>query len=174
MRIIDLSLTIYNGMETFPGDPEVRIDIVQNYKKHTWQLRHLSFGSHTGTHVDAFSHMDPQGISVDKIPLERFFCRAVAVERIDVLPVKTGLIFTRDTGVEALDSILTAKPPFVGGLISEALERKLLENKIVTYTNLTNLELLPINKEFLFCGLPLKIKDCDGSPVRAVAILDSI
>jgi len=174
MKIIDLSLTIYNGMQTFPGDPEVCINVVHNYQEHTWQLRNLSFGSHTGTHVDAFSHMDPQGGTLDQISLEHFFGRAVAVERIDVLPVLTGLIFIKDIGIEALNAILSAKPPFVGGLISQKLERKLLENKIVTYTNLTNLELLPVNKEFLFSGLPLKIKDGDGSPVRAVAILDSI
>lgn len=173
MKIIDLSLTLFSGMETFPGDPDVSIDIVQDYREYTWQVRKICFSSHTGTHVDAFSHMDPNGSKLDTLPLEHFFGKAVAVEQPYVLPRRVGLIFLKETGTEALDAILAAGPPFAGGQISEDLERKLLEKRIVTYTNLVNLELLPVNKEFIFCGLPLKIKDGDGSPVRAAAILDS-
>lgn len=173
MKIIDLSLTISAGMATYPGDPDVSIDVVQDYREHTWQVRKICFGSHTGTHVDAYSHMDPNGSTLDRIPLEHFFGKAVAVEQPFVLPRRVGLIFLNETDTEALDAILAAGPPFVGGLISEDLERLLLEKRIVTYTNLVNLELLPVNKEFIFCGLPLKIKDGDGSPVRAAAILDA-
>ena len=46
-----------------------------------------------------------------------------------------------------------------------------LGNNVVIVENLTNLELL-ISKSFIFSALPLKIKDGDGSPVRAVAIID--
>ena len=52
------------------------------------------------------------------------------------------------------------------------LEKALLENGILTYTNLINLDRLPRGEEFLFIGLPLNIKNGDGSPVRAVAILE--
>ena len=45
------------------------------------------------------------------------------------------------------------------------------KNEIVTVTDLVNLEKLPLGKQFMFYGLPLKIKDGDGSPIRAVAVL---
>ncbi len=45
-----------------------------------------------------------------------------------------------------------------------------LENNVVIVENLKNLDLL-LNKEFIFSALPLKIKQGDGSPVRAVAII---
>lgn len=45
-----------------------------------------------------------------------------------------------------------------------------LENNTVIVENLCNLEAL-IEKEFVFSALPLKIKNGDGSPVRAVAII---
>lgn len=53
------------------------------------------------------------------------------------------------------------------------LHKKLLcGNEIVVIENLTNLGLL--GKElFSFFALPLKHKDADGSPIRAIAILDS-
>ncbi|NND70068.1 MAG: cyclase family protein [Rhodothermales bacterium] len=42
--------------------------------------------------------------------------------------------------------------------------------EIVIVEGLTNLEKLP--PEFVFCGFPLNIKGRDGSPIRAVAIVD--
>jgi len=47
----------------------------------------------------------------------------------------------------------------------------LLQEKIPIYENLSNLGLLP-TKRFLFFGFPLNLKDCTGSPVRAVALVD--
>ena len=74
------------------------------------------------------------------------------------------------------NKLLKANPLFVaiemGVKWSVELERKLLQNKVITYTGLMNCNLLPKNKTFMFYGFPLKIKDGDGSPVRAVAILN--
>jgi len=46
----------------------------------------------------------------------------------------------------------------------------LLEEKVPIYENLANLNALPV-KRFLFAGFPLFLKDCTGSPVRAVALI---
>lgn len=46
----------------------------------------------------------------------------------------------------------------------------LLGAGVVLVENLTNLEAVPA-PSFLFAGFPLKIRDADGSPVRAVAII---
>ena len=86
-------------------------------------------------------------------------------------PSEINWICDEEVGIEILDKIKIANPNFVGGKISIELEKALLENEIITYTNLINLDKLPKGKEFLFIGLPLKIKKGDGSPVRAVAIL---
>ncbi|WP_254611185.1 hypothetical protein [Paenibacillus sp. JMULE4] len=74
--------------------------------------------------------------------------------------------------MEQFERIKQANPPFVGGNLTEAVERNLLAIGILTYTNLVNLELLPYGRSFMFYGFPLKIRHGDGSPVRAVAILD--
>jgi arylformamidase len=55
---------------------------------------------------------------------------------------------------------------------SLVVHRTLLAKNMVLVENLTRLETL-IGKEFDFSCLPLKIADADGSPVRAVAILES-
>ena len=52
------------------------------------------------------------------------------------------------------------------------LHKKLFwENEIVIIENLTNLDQLG-NGLFTFCALPLKYENADGSPIRAIAMLE--
>lgn len=172
MKVIDLSAPLYTDMDVFPGDPEVRIEVVHTYKENTWELRHLNMGSHTGTHVDAYSHMHEGKETLDEIPIERFFGKAQVVELCQDLPRELGLFFIEEVGIEEINKIIDLNPGFVGGNITEALERALLGKGIITYTRLINLELIPKGKTFMFYGLPLRIKSSDGSPVRAIAIIE--
>ncbi len=173
MKVLDLSVPIYSGMEVYPGDPEVIVKIAHTYEEKTWLLRKISFGSHTGTHVDAFSHMDKKGKTLDDIPLSSFFGRAYAVKTTDALPSQVGLIFKETVDIPIITAIISANPVFVGGgEITIPLQKALLQRGIITFTGLTNLDLLPEGKSFMFYGFPLKIKDGDGSPVRAVAVID--
>lgn len=172
MEIVDLSKEIYSGMEIFQGDPEVRVTVVQDYEKHSWQVRELHLGSHSGSHVDSFSHMHKGMDTIDKIPLERFFGKCQLLKIDDQFPKGIGLLFNEAIDEKILEKILIARPNFVGANMSEELERKLLINNIITYTDLINLDQLPLNTTFMFYGLPLKISGGDGSPTRAIAIID--
>ena len=53
------------------------------------------------------------------------------------------------------------------------VHHKFLSAGIILIENLTNLKSVDAD-EFIFCCLPLKIKDGDGSPVRAVAIINEM
>ncbi len=172
MQIIDFTKTIYHGMEVYPGDPDIKVEKVHQYDTHTWELRKLSLGSHTGTHVDAFSHMDKEGKNLDEIPLSHFIGPAERVEPEGLWPKNLGLLFSEEVSMRILDKLLKHKPSFVGGPLTQDLERALLKKQIITYTDLVNVENVPLNSTFLFIGLPLKIKEGDGSPVRAIGILD--
>lgn len=174
MRVIDLSLPIADGMHVYPGDPEVKVKIAHTYERHTWELRELSLGSHTGTHVDAPSHMHPGAATLDELPLERFFgpSRVVRIED-PTWPEDRGLFFAEAAGLECYDRLAALRPPFVGGVLSEELERALLGIGIVTYTGLQGLDRLPGGTDFIFYGFPLRIVSGDGSPVRAVAVVEN-
>jgi kynurenine formamidase len=50
---------------------------------------------------------------------------------------------------------------------------KLLSKEILLIENLTNIEKLP-DEGFMFCCFPLRIVNGDGSPVRAVGIIENI
>ena len=44
---------------------------------------------------------------------------------------------------------------------------------IIIYENLANLNQLPLKDTFMFYGFPLSLKGLDGSPVRAVGIVEN-
>jgi arylformamidase len=75
-KIIDISLMIEEGMITYPQNPAVVIERVQG-ETSTRSL--ISFGTHTGTHVDAPRHSFEHGAGINKIPLVKFMgsCRVL-------------------------------------------------------------------------------------------------
>lgn len=77
----DISVPISNGAAVYPGNPEIRIAPQQEIAKGgSSNVSLLSFGSHTGTHVDAPKHMFDDGQSVDKLPFDILMGPAVLVD----------------------------------------------------------------------------------------------
>lgn len=77
----DISVPISNGGAVYPGNPPIRIEPQQEMAKGgSSNVSSLSFGSHTGTHVDAPKHMVEGGESVDKLPLDVLMGPAVLVD----------------------------------------------------------------------------------------------
>jgi arylformamidase len=177
MKIIDLSAPLYDGMEVYPGDPEARIREVHTLEKEGWRLKYLQFSTHIGTHADAPSHMDKNGETIDTMPIGRFIGRTFLVKVGETFPRNAGLAFKDEVlGLGVFNKIAAAKPLFViaGNRCDFELEmeRKLLKAGILTMAGLINMEKLPTNKPFMFYGVPLKIRDGDGSPIRAFAVLE--
>lgn len=127
MKIIDLSQEIFVGMPVFDGHPNVAIDVVETHEqragiKHPTTIsptvHKLTFGEHTGTHVDAFNHFgsDLRERGIDTMPLEMFitsgFCldfshkgllepidtdeieTAIAAAKLQIRPNDTVLLYT--------------------------------------------------------------------------------
>ncbi|MBU6323090.1 MAG: cyclase family protein [Patescibacteria group bacterium] len=175
MKIIDLSLPIYTGMPVYSGDPEAKITLIQNLAENGWNMRRLEMNGHDGTHVNAQSHAVEDGKSLDDYPLERFAGKARIYKRGTPMDSSYGYVF-RDHNIEQADSdaIRKEKPRFVA-LAAEfefhtEVERELLKEDFVLFERLANTKELP--DEFHFYGMPLRIRDGDGSPVRAFAVVE--
>ena len=69
-KIIDITTPITPFTRVFPGDPKPAIERICTLEKEGCAVSRLSFGSHTGTHVDAPSHVISDGLPVDKLELE--------------------------------------------------------------------------------------------------------
>jgi arylformamidase len=70
-KIFDISVPVVNGGVVYPGNPEIRIEPHSELSRGaSSNLSRLSFGSHTGTHVDAPRHFLEAGSTVDRLPLD--------------------------------------------------------------------------------------------------------
>jgi len=82
-QIHDVSLSVKTGGLVYPGNPEILIEPQQAIARGAGaNVSRVSFGSHTGTHVDAAKHFFDDGQTVDDIPLEKLVgaARLIAVE----------------------------------------------------------------------------------------------
>jgi len=76
MKIFDISLPLDEKTPIYPGNPELKIVPKRGA---TSTHSEITIGSHTGTHLDAPSHVFAKGTSIDKIPLDNFYgkCRVL-------------------------------------------------------------------------------------------------
>jgi len=69
-RIIDLTYPITESMPVFPGDPGVEFARVAAIHEGGYSVTRVCIGTHTGTHIDARSHVLLDNRGVDSIPLD--------------------------------------------------------------------------------------------------------
>ncbi|MCG8331514.1 MAG: cyclase family protein [Chitinophagales bacterium] len=90
-EIIDLSQEIYDGMPVYKGLPAVHISVhatheewegIENPKTKTPAVLQLKMGEHTGSHVDALSHMSraQAGQTIDTMPLSMFYTEGICLD----------------------------------------------------------------------------------------------
>jgi len=217
MKITDLSLTIEEGMMTFPTHwhPVVEISILGRHGVEGRETRKLVLGTHIGTHADAPRHFIPQGKGIDQVPLDILvgparvlnFAPCQPLQEIDVHDLEARLgnntpsriilrtdwsehfgrmpfytqypFFTEnaaqwlvDRGVRliAMDTPSPDNPAHSRGTAKDSPNHKvLLGAGVVLVEYVCNLKSLN-SSDVELVVLPLKLKDCDGSPVRCIAI----
>lgn len=211
--LIDLTHTLEAGMPVYPGSEEPEVSRTAKIIKDGFRETRINMLNHTGTHVDCPAHLLEKGLSVDKLPVDRFYGPAFI---IDCRMGKSGKVIRKAfllqyeqklrqadfalfcTGWSQLWGIPqyfenypvldeTAAAYLAGFTLKgvgfdtpsadqvDTIElpnhKILLDANLILIENLANLVLL-IDKSFIFSCLPLKIKDGDGSPVRAVAMVE--
>jgi kynurenine formamidase len=100
MRLVDLTHTLDGDTPYWPGNSPgspFHTSAATTYQQDGNFTRNLRMPEHFGTHMDAPVHFDPQGQSVDCIPVERFLAPGVV---IDVSPATR---LNADYRVTALD-----------------------------------------------------------------------
>ena len=73
-KFVDLTLTIRDQWR-WPVKYETKATHEENY----FIERHISFRPHSFTHVDAPLHFLPDGATIDKVPLEKFYGEAAII-----------------------------------------------------------------------------------------------
>ncbi|MDF1534674.1 MAG: cyclase family protein [Methanosarcinaceae archaeon] len=195
-KMFDISVGISPDMSIYPGDPKPQIEIISSIENDGTKLSRISFGSHTGTHIDAPSHVFKDGATVDRIQLDGLVGRSLLLDmstkvkaitgndletanrlfedipgiKILILKLKNSLSYLDES---ATDWIVENGFATVGidGLSADvqsqlSVHTKLLGNGI----NIVEcLDLHDVDEGvYDFMCLPLKIIGCDGAPARAV------
>jgi arylformamidase len=111
-KIIDITTPISPFTRVFPGDPEPAIDRISTLEKEGCAVSRLILGSHTGTHVDAPSHVLDNGLPVDKLELESLMGMALVLDFSSLEGALTADILEKafkNTGISDNISILLLK-----------------------------------------------------------------
>jgi len=174
MKIIDLTLPLYNGMPVYPGDLEIEIELIQNFKETAWNMRRIHMNLHDGTHINLPIHGLAEGKSLNDYEVDDFIGESYLYENDQSIKKDKGIIFNQDITWENAHKIAEIRPKFVGSWakndIDIDIEKYFFEKDILIFERLTNTDKLP--KKFIFHGVPLNIRDADGSPIRAYAIIN--
>ena len=80
MEVIDLTHTIHDDIQVYPGDPRPSISRGLTHEKDYCHVDLLRLGSHTGTHIDAPYHFLKGGLRIDEIPVQRFVGDGVLID----------------------------------------------------------------------------------------------
>jgi arylformamidase len=113
-RIYDVSVPIRGGGLIYPGNPPIAVEAQQAIAQGAGaNVSRISFGSHTGTHVDAAKHFFDDGETIDAVSLEKMVGPALLIavpddaasvtaeilRQVDLGPHKRLLIRTRNSAL---------------------------------------------------------------------------
>lgn len=87
--LIDMTHTITPEIPVYPGDPVPVLTKAATLTKDGYRTSTLSLCSHTGTHMDAPSHLLQDGRSLDQLPMSQFSGRATVLDVSGEGPVIT-------------------------------------------------------------------------------------
>ena len=79
-QIFDISITIKEGMVSFPGDTVPKIERIKEIEKAGYNLSKMQVSVHVGTHADAPTHFVEDGKYIDEIKPERFMGETQVIE----------------------------------------------------------------------------------------------
>ena len=93
MKVIDLTHVIAADMPVYPGTEPPRLESANTYEANGFKETLLTMYSHTGTHMDAPSHLLREGSNLEVLPASQFCGRAVV---LDVSHLEPGSVITAD------------------------------------------------------------------------------
>ena len=71
MKLHDVSVLISEDMPVWPNDPGISMQLSRSIARgDNANVTQLNMGVHTGTHIDAPFHFEPNGKTIDKLSLD--------------------------------------------------------------------------------------------------------
>jgi len=85
VKFYDVSLPIREGMIVYPGNPELSIKRYSSIPRNKVNESLITFGSHTGTHVDSKLHIRNDANAAEALPLDSFYgkCKVLDLTHLE-------------------------------------------------------------------------------------------
>ena len=198
MNVIDLTHVITPEMPVFPGTEPPVFEPANAIETDGFRETKLTFYTHTGTHVDPPAHIFPDGKTLDRFPPGQFLGKALVIDCRALRegePITPSCLAPYGDKVEKADFLLFClgwdkrwgSDSYFGDFpcIDDAVLDLILKGSYkgvgfdVISIDPVRGDCLGRHKK-LFCGsdlfwfgcFPLKLQNCDGAPVRALAWFD--
>lgn len=183
MQFIDITMELSASTPVYQTDPRISLTPHATVEQDGYAVTAMSMGSHSGTHLDAPRHLDPEGRSVVDIPLDILVGKCFVVDINDFrVPsnVKRLLIRGRSASEDTLNlrqaqALLDAGVELIGtdGIsVGDPDVHALLLGSDCVVLECLDLSRAEAGTYYVLCALPLKV-DCDGSPIRACLMANS-
>jgi arylformamidase len=191
MIIYDISRFVQEA-PLYPGSPPVSVSPLTSFAQGDgMQTSLLVMDSHAGTHADAPSHFLPNAPGIEGVGLERGYgpCRLISVlpgapvtpDALDGALLRGGRLAIRGLGRSYLSPAAAQAIARAGivAVVTDAVSVGPPDNEAQIHRTLLSAGILIIENatfegvpdgDYLLCAFPIKIKGCDGAPVRAVLI----
>jgi arylformamidase len=195
MKIYDITRCIQEA-PLYPGSAPVSVSPLTSFLSgDSYASSLLVFDSHAGTHVDAPCHFIPGAPGIEGVELRRGYgvCTLISVLPGAMVTAAAledalecdGRVAIRGMGksyltVSAARALVEAG---VQAVITDAISVGPPDNEAEIHRILLSAGILVIENacfdgvpdgEYILCAFPMKIKGCDGSPVRAVLIKNDL
>lgn len=208
-RIIDLTHTLYHGLEGYPGNYRTELETIHDIPSGGYHVAKLTLDTHLGTHLDVPAHVLAGSGTLEQINLSKCVGPAVLLDLDGIGPngeiepdhfkpiaheVREGARILIRTGwqkhfgspgfyrefpglsvaaakylAERRIALIGLEPPSVHTRDHLEVHKILLGAGIVIVEALAHLDQIK-QSSFTLIALPLKIRDGDGGPVRAIAV----
>jgi kynurenine formamidase len=80
MPAVDLTYRMTIDMPVYPGTPPPEIRPIARFQDSGFREQQLTFASHTGTHMDAPSHILDRGATLDELSVNQFFGTGLCID----------------------------------------------------------------------------------------------
>ena len=184
MRVLDLTHTIAENMPVYPGTETPIFAGANTYEKDGFKETKLTMYTHTGTHMDPPAHLFAGRTTLDAFPASQFIGKALVIECSDLnegkaITLERILQYGKDA--ENADFLLFylgwdkrwGTDAYFGDYpcLDDAALDYIIAGDYKGIGNIENLKDLDKCGKglFSFSCFPLKLENCDGSPIRAVA-----
>jgi kynurenine formamidase len=80
MPVLDLTYPLTPDMPVYPGTPATDMRPIASFEPDGFREQQLTLSTHTGTHIDAPSHLLEEGRSLDQLPLDQFLGSGLCID----------------------------------------------------------------------------------------------